>query len=52
MWISSRTVLRGPALLHEHPHLVEQSVMLMRRHLTAHHLVWIAEHGSQRQDCD
>ena len=52
MWISTGTVLRGPALLQEHPHLVEQLVMFMRRHLTAHHLAWIAEHGSDRQDSD
>ena len=52
MWISTGTVLRGPALLQEHPHLVEQLVMFMRRNLTAHHLAWIAEHGSDRQDSD
>ena len=52
MWISTGTVLRGPTLLREHPHLVEQLVMFMRRHLTAHHLAWIAEHGSQRQDSE
>ena len=52
MWISTGTVLRGPALLQEHPHLVEQLVMYMRRHLTAHHLAWIAEHGSGGQDSD
>ena len=52
MWISTGTVLRGPALLQEHPHLVEQLVMFMRRNLTAHHLAWIAEHGSERQDSD
>ena len=50
MWISTGTVLRGPALLREHPHLIEQLVMYMRRHLTAHHLAWIAEHGADRQD--
>ena len=52
MWISTGTVLRGPALLQEHPHLVEQLVMFMRRNLTAHHLAWIAEHGAARQDSD
>ena len=52
MWISTGTVLRGPALLREHSHLVEQLVMYMRRHLTAHHLAWIAEHGSGGQDSD
>ena len=52
MWISTGTVLRGPGLLREHPHLIEQLVMFMRRHLTAHHLAWIAEHGSDRQDSD
>ncbi len=52
MWISTGTVLRGPALLQEHPHLVEQLVMFMRRHLTAHHLAWIAERGADRQDSD
>ena len=26
--------------------------MYMRRHLTAHHLAWIAEHGSGGQDSD
>ncbi len=52
MWISTGTVLRGPALLREHPHLIEQLVMYMRRHLTAHHLAWIAEHGSVQQDSD
>ena len=52
MWISTGTVLRGPALLREHPHLIEQLVMYMRRHLTAHHLAWIAEHGSSQQDSD
>ena len=52
MWISTGTALRGPALLQEHPHLVEQLVMFMRRHLTAHHLAWIAEQGSDRQDSD
>ena len=45
MWISTGTTLRGPALLQEHSHLVEQLVMYMRRHLTAHHLGWIAEHA-------
>lgn len=50
MWISTGTVLRGPALLQEHPHLIEQLVMFMRRHLTGHHLAWIAERGSDRQD--
>ncbi len=52
MWISTGTVLRGPALLREHSHLIEQLVMYMRRHLTAHHLAWIAEHGGNRQDFD
>ena len=52
MWISTGTVLRGPALLQEHSHLIEQLVMYMRRHLTAHHLAWIAEHGSDQQDSD
>ena len=52
MWISTGTVLRGPDLLREHPHLVEQLVMYMRRHLTAHHLAWIAEHGPGRQDSE
>ena len=52
MWISTGTVLRGPALLQEHPHLVEQLVMYMRRHLTAYHLAWIAEHGAGGQDSD
>ena len=50
MWISTGTVLRGPALLLEHSHLVEQLVMFMRRHLTAHHLAWIAEHAPNQQD--
>ncbi len=50
MWISTGTVLRGPDLLREHSHLIEQLVMYMRRHLTAHHLAWIAEHGSGGQD--
>ena len=50
MWISTGTVLRGPALLREHSHLIEQLVMYMRRHLTAHHLAWIAEHGAGGQD--
>ena len=52
MWISTGTALRGPTLLQEHPHLVEQLVMFMRRHLTAHHLAWIAEHGADRQDSE
>ena len=52
MWISTGTALRGPTLLQEHPHLVEQLVMFMRRHLTAHHLAWIAEHGAERQDSE
>ena len=52
MWISTGTALRGPTLLQEHPHLVEQLVMFMRRHLTAYHLAWIAEHGSERQDSE
>jgi pimeloyl-ACP methyl ester carboxylesterase len=52
MWISTGTVLRGPALLQEYSHLVEQLVMYMRRHLTAYHLAWIAEHGSAGQDSD
>ena len=52
MWISTGTALRGPALLQEHPHLVEQLVMFMRRHLTAYHLAWIAEQGSDRQDSE
>lgn len=52
MWISTGTVLRGPALLREHSHLIEQLVMYMRRHLTAHHLAWIAAHGSAGQDSD
>ena len=50
MWISTGTAQRGPTLLQEHPHLVEQLVMFMRRHLTAHHLAWIAEQTSNRQD--
>ncbi len=52
MWISTGTALRGPTLLQEHPHLVEQLVMFMRRHLTAYHLAWIAEHGAERQDSE
>ena len=52
MWISTGTDRRGPALLREHPHLVEQLVMFMRRHLTAHHLAWIAEHAANRQDSE
>ena len=52
MWISTGTALRGPALLQEHPHLVEQLVMFMRRHLTAYHLAWIAEQPANRQDSD
>ena len=52
MWISTGTVLRGPALLRENSHLVEQLVMFMRRHLTAHHLAWIAEHAPNRQVSD
>ncbi len=52
MWISTGTALRGPALLQEHPHLVEQLVMFMRRHLTAYHLAWIAEQTENRQDSD
>jgi pimeloyl-ACP methyl ester carboxylesterase len=52
MWISTGTALRGPALLQEHPHLVEQLVMFMRRHLTAYHLSWIAEHAPDRQDSE
>ena len=52
MWISTGTALRGPTLLREHPHLVEQLVMFMRRHLTAYHLAWIAEHAASRQDSD
>ena len=50
MWISTGTALRGPALLQEHPHLIEQLVMFMRRHLTAHHLAWIASHPATQQD--
>ena len=50
MWISTGTALRGPTLLQEHPHLVEQLVMFMRRHLTAYHLAWIAEQPANRQD--
>ncbi len=52
MWISTGTVLRGPDLLREHSHLIEQLVMYMRRHLTSHHLAWIAQHGSGGQDSD
>lgn len=52
MWISTGTALRGPTLLQEHPHLVEQLVMFMRRHLTAYHLAWIAEQTENRQDSD
>ena len=52
MWISTGTALRGPALLQEHPHLVEQLVMFMRRHLTAHHLAWIAEQPANPQDSE
>ena len=52
MWISTGTALRGPALLQEHPHLVEQLVMFMRRHLTAYHLAWIAEQPANRQDSE
>ena len=52
MWISTGTALRGPTLLQEHPHLVEQLVMFMRRHLTAHHLAWIAEHAPDHQDSE
>ncbi len=50
MWISTGTALRGPALLRSHPHLLEQLVMFMRRHLTAHHLAWIAQQTTHRQD--
>ena len=50
MWISTGSALRGPTLLQEHPHLVEQLVMFMRRHLTAYHLAWIAEQAAHRQD--
>ena len=52
MWISTGTALRGPTLLQEHPHLVEQLVMFMRRHLTAYHLAWIAEQTGQGQDSE
>lgn len=52
MWISTGTALRGPTLLQEHPHLVEQLVMFMRRHLTAYHLAWIAEQPANRQDSE
>ena len=52
MWISTGTALRGPTLLQEHPHLVEQLVMFMRRHLTAYHLAWIAERTKHRQDSE
>ena len=52
MWISTGTAQRGPTLLQEHPHLVEQLVMFMRRHLTAYHLAWIAEQAGNRQDSD
>lgn len=52
MWISTGTALKGPTLLQEHPHLVEQLVMFMRRHLTAYHLAWIAEQTENRQDSD
>lgn len=52
MWISTGTALRGPTLLREHPHLVEQLVMFMRRHLTAYHLAWIAEQTAHGQDSE
>lgn len=52
MWVSTGTALRGPTMLEEHPHLVEQLVMFMRRHLTAHHLAWIAEQTAHGQDSD
>jgi len=52
MWISTGTALRGSTLLQEHPHLVEQLVMFMRRHLTAYHLAWIAEQTAHGQDSE
>lgn len=52
MWISTGTTLRGPAMLSEYPHLVEQLVMFMRRYLTGYHLAWIADHASHQQDSD
>ena len=52
MWISTGTARRGPALLQEHPQLVEQLVMFMRRHLTGHHLAWIAEQAQNQQESD
>ena len=52
MWISTGTVLRGPAMMQEHPHLVEQMVTFMRRNLTGYHLAWIAEQAAERQDSD
>ncbi len=49
MWISTGSARRGAALLREHPHLIEQLVMFMRRHLTAHHLAWIAQQTRHRK---
>jgi hypothetical protein len=44
LWASTGTTDQGPALLAEHPSMVEQVVMFIRRYLTGHHLAWIAEH--------
>lgn len=47
MWFSTGTDDRGPALLHNNPHMVEQIAMFLRRYLTGYHLAWVAEHHAE-----
>ena len=47
LWASTGTSDQGPALLSEHPTMVEQLVMFVRRYLTGQHLAWISEHADE-----
>lgn len=44
LWVATGTEDQGPELLSNHPSVLEQVAMFVRRYLTAHHLAWIAEH--------
>ena len=45
--VTGATDQEGPALLVDHPQLMEHLVMFLRRYLTGHHLNWISEHAEQ-----
>lgn len=47
LWVSTGAAEQGPELLREHPNLIEQIAMFVRRYLTGHHLAWIASHADE-----